>query len=100
MHTFLVLYEHLLFSFSFFIYVLAWIHLALFMTGFFVSTAPPLKLIDLPGLDQRIMDDKLVRFGYVLLDLKNCFLFSCFKKQGNQKKFLDFITSFQKHNKK
>ncbi|KAH9725950.1 Dynamin-2A [Citrus sinensis] len=25
------------------------------------STAPPLKLIDLPGLDQRIMDDSLVR---------------------------------------
>ncbi|KAK7263777.1 hypothetical protein RJT34_31374 [Clitoria ternatea] len=24
------------------------------------STAPPLKLIDLPGLDQRIMDDKLI----------------------------------------
>ena len=25
------------------------------------STAPPLKLIDLPGLDQRIVDDSMVR---------------------------------------
>lgn len=27
---------------------------------FLNSTAPPLKLIDLPGLDQRIVDDKMV----------------------------------------
>jgi dynamin GTPase len=27
------------------------------------STAPPLKLIDLPGLDQRIVDDSMVSLG-------------------------------------
>lgn len=32
-------------------------------------TAPPLKLIDLPGLDQRIMDDSLVRVCLIFLDL-------------------------------
>ena len=26
-----------------------------------IFSAPPLKLIDLPGLDQRIMDESLVR---------------------------------------
>lgn len=31
--------------------------------------APPLKLIDLPGLDQRIMDDSLVRVCLIFLDL-------------------------------
>jgi dynamin GTPase len=27
------------------------------------STAPPLKLVDLPGLDQRIVDESMVRLG-------------------------------------
>lgn len=66
----------------------------------FVCTAPPLKLIDLPGLDQRIIDDKLVSFGMFYLDFETCFPLSCLKKQANQIKFLILVPVFNNQNVK
>lgn len=64
-----------------------------------MCTAPPLKLIDLPGLDQRIVDDKMVSFEYILFGSLQTFFLNCFKKHGNTTAILDCKASFQKKKK-